>query len=100
MLLKQELEHATGIDTSELPAAKDFITLKAEVDKLDITKLVNVPSSQNNLKTKVDDLDVINLKGISVDLKKLSDVVENKVVKKYKIQHTKYIIKQLRKENS
>ena len=45
MLLKQELEHATGIDTSELPAAKDFITLKAEVDKLDITKLVNVPSS-------------------------------------------------------
>ena len=50
---KKELEHATGIDTSDLAAKKDFIALKAEVDKLDINKLVNVPSSFNNLKTKV-----------------------------------------------
>ena len=35
---------------------KDFITWKAEVDKLDINKLVNVPISFNNLKPKVDDL--------------------------------------------
>ena len=55
--------------------------MKAEVDKLDINKLVNVPTSLNNLKTKVADLDV--------DLKKLSDVVDNQVVKKHKIQHTK-----------
>ena len=39
---------------------KDFIALKAEVDKLDINKLVNklVPTSLNNLKTKVDDLNL------------------------------------------
>ena len=30
----------------------------AEVDKLDIDKLTDVPNSLNSLKTKVDDLDV------------------------------------------
>ena len=35
----------------------------------------------NNLKTKVDDLDVGKLKIVPVDLKKLSDVIENEVVK-------------------
>ena len=37
---KKELHHATGVDTSD----SDFIALKAEVDKLDIDKLVNVPT--------------------------------------------------------
>ena len=36
----------------------DFIALKAEVDKLDINKFVNVPTSLNNSNTKVDDLNV------------------------------------------
>ena len=35
----------------------------------------------NNLKTKVDDLDVGKSKTVSVDLKKLSDVVDNEVVR-------------------
>ena len=70
MLLKT-LEHATGIDTSDLAAKEDYITLKVEVDKLDINKLVNVPTSLNNLKTKVDDLDVGKLKTVPVDLKEL-----------------------------
>ena len=52
MLLIKELEHATGVDTSDLAAKKYFIALKAEVDKLDIAKWVNVPTSLNNLKTK------------------------------------------------
>ena len=39
---KKELEFSTGIDTSDLVAWKDLIALKAEVDKLDINKLVNV----------------------------------------------------------
>ena len=43
----------------------------------------------NNLKTKVDDLDVGKLKTVPVDLKKLSDAVDNEVDKKYKMQHTK-----------
>ena len=55
---KKELEHATGIDTSDLAAKKDFIDLKAEVDKLDINKLLNIPTSLNNLEPKIDDLDV------------------------------------------
>ena len=49
--------------------------MNAEVDKLDIIKAVNVPTSLNNLKTKVDYLDVGKLITVSRDLKKLSDVV-------------------------
>ena len=30
---QKNLEHATGIDTSNLAAKKDFIALKAEADK-------------------------------------------------------------------
>ena len=31
---KKELDHSTGVDTSGLAAKKDFIALKAEVEKL------------------------------------------------------------------
>ena len=55
--------------------------MEAEVDKLDFNKLTNVPTSLNNLKTKVDDLDVGNLK-------KLSDV-DNEVVKNTKFNTPK-----------
>ena len=47
----------------------DFIAWKAEVDKLDIAKLVNVPTCLNNLKLKVDDLGVGKLKTVPVDWK-------------------------------
>ena len=57
-----------------------MIALKAELDKLDINSLVNVPNSLNNSKTKVNDLDVGKMKTVPVDLKKLSDVVANEVV--------------------
>ena len=40
----------------------DFIVLIAKTDKLVITKLINVPTDVNDLKTKVDDLDVDELK--------------------------------------
>ena len=43
----------------------------------------------NNLKTKVDDLDVGKLKTVPVDLKKLSDVVDNEVVKNTKFNTLK-----------
>ena len=46
---KRYLEHATGVDISDLADKKYFIPLKDEVDKLDIDKLVNVPTSLNNL---------------------------------------------------
>ena len=37
---KKELDHATGVDTSDVAVKKDFTTLKAEVDKLKIDKLL------------------------------------------------------------
>ena len=81
---RKGLEHATGIETSDLAAKKDFIVLKAEVDKLDINKLTNVPTSFNKIKAKVDDLDVGKLNTVPVDLKKLSDAVDNEVIKNRK----------------
>ena len=58
--------------------------MKGEVDKLDIKKLFNVPTSLTNLKTKVDDLDVGKLKIVPVTMKKLSDLVDNEVIKNTK----------------
>ena len=55
--------------------------MKTEVYKQDINKLFYVPSSLNNLKTKVEGLDVGKLKTVPIDLTKLSDVVGNEVVK-------------------
>ena len=66
----KELDNARGADTSDLFAKKDFIALKAEVNKLGINQLVNFPTSLNNLKTKVDDLHVSKLKTVPADLKK------------------------------
>ena len=66
---KKELDHATGVNKSDLAAAQDLIDLKAEVEKIDINELVNVLTSFNNLKAKVDDLDVDKLKTVPVDLK-------------------------------
>ena len=54
---KADLKHETGIDTSKLAAKSDLASLKAEVNELDIDKLIPVP----------------------VDLNKLSDVVKNDV---------------------
>ena len=57
---KTDLKNATGIDTSKLAAKSDLASLKAEIDKLDIDKLIPVP----------------------VDSSKLRDVIKNEVVKK------------------
>ena len=91
ILLKKELEYATRVDRSDLAAKKDFISLKAEVNKLEINKLVNVPTILNKIKTKVGDLAVGKLKTVPVDLKNLSDAVDNEVVKntKFNILQTK-----------
>ena len=81
---KKELKHATCVDTSKLAAKRDFIALKAEVDKLDMNKLVNVSTGLNNLKTKENDIDVHKLKPVPTDLKKLSEVVNKENVKNTK----------------
>ena len=49
---KKELDHATCVDISDLAAKKGFTALKAEVEKLDIIKLINSPTCWNNLKIK------------------------------------------------
>ena len=46
--------------------------------KLDVNKLVNVPTGLNNLK-KVNDINVDKLKAAPVDLKTISDVVSKDV---------------------
>ena len=97
---EKELEHATFIDASDLAAKKNFIALKAEVDKLDINKLTNVSTVLNNLKTEVRALDFGKLKNAPVFLKKSSDVVDNEVVKNTKFNTLKTKVNSLEKKIS
>ena len=62
--MKKKLKHARNVDTSDLVAKKDSTALKAEVDKLEINKFVNVTTSLNNLKAMIDDLDVDKKKNV------------------------------------
>ena len=66
--------------------------MNAEIGKLDINKLTNVPTSLNNLKTRVDDLDIGKLKTVSIDL---SDVVDKEVVKNTKFNTLKTTVNNL-----
>ena len=78
------LAQATRFDTSDLA---DFISLKAEVEKLDNNKFVNVTTNLNNLKTKVDDLDACKLKNVSVDLKNQVTLWIMKLLKTQDLTH-------------
>ena len=81
---KKESKHVTSFHNSYIAANPDFVALKAKVYKLDINKLVNVPTSVNNLKIKVDDLHVGKLRTVPKDLEKLSGVVNKEVVRTHK----------------
>ena len=72
-MLPKKIRSCYVVDTSDEAAKNVFIPLKTDVEKLGINKLVHVPTSSNNLKIKVDDLDAGKLKTVPVDLKKLSD---------------------------
>ena len=52
----------------------------------------------NNLKTKVDDIDVGKLKSVPVDLKKLSDIVHNEAAKNTKFNTIKTKVNSLEKK--
>ena len=69
--------------------------MKAEVDKLDDNKLVNVSISLNSFKK--DDLYVGKLTTVPIDLKKLSNVVNSEVVKNIKINTLKTEVNKLDK---
>ena len=93
---KNKFDHATGVGSSDLAARKPFIALK--VDKLDINKLINIPTSLNNLKIKVNDINVGKLKAVPLDLKKLINVVDNEVVKNTKLNRRKTKVNNLDKK--
>ena len=59
-LTKANIKNISHVDTSSFALTSNLVSLKTEVDKLDIGKLVSV----------------------LVDLSKLSDVVKNDIVKK------------------
>ena len=71
--------------------------MKAEVDKVDLGKFVIVLTRLNNLKAIADDLDVDKLKTVPIDLKKLSNVVKNEVVRNKKIFTLKIKVNNLEK---
>ena len=50
---KADLKNATGTDTSKLAAKSDLAILKAEIDKLDIEKLVPAPVDLSKLSYEV-----------------------------------------------
>ena len=74
--------------------------MKAEVDKLDINSVINIPTSLNNLITKIGDLDIGKLKTVPLDLKNFSDVVDNEVVKNTKFNTLKTKVNNLEKKIS
>ena len=65
---KCELKNVTGVDTSQFAKKDDLANLKSEADKLDIDEL--------------SELDADKFKPVLTDLRKLSDVVKNYLVKK------------------
>ena len=90
-------EYTTDVDTFDLARRKNLIALKVEVGKLGTTKLIYVPTSLNNLKIKVDDLDVGKLKIVPEDLKKISDTVYKQVVKNTKFNTLKTKVNKINK---
>ena len=59
---------------------------------------MNVPTNLNNLKAKVDGLDAGKLKTVSVDLKKITDVVVHEVVKNRTFNTLKTKVSRLEKK--
>ena len=60
--------------------------------------MVNVPASLNNLKTKVDDLDVDKLETLTIDLKNWIYIVNKEVVKNAKLNTLKANVNKLCKK--
>ena len=74
------------------------MTLITEVEKLDSNKLNNVSTGLNNLKTKVNDLDVVKMKTVPVDLKKISDLLDNEIAEntlKKKVNKKNFLVQLL-----
>ena len=68
-----DLKNVTGVDRSKFAKKVDLVSLKSNVDILDINEFKNVAINLSNLKGKVGQLDVDKLVLIPFDLNKLSD---------------------------
>ena len=79
---KADSKNAASIDTSKFAKEDDLGSFKSDVDKLDMDKLKNLPSSLSNFEREVDKLDVDILVPVPVDLSKPSDVIKKDFVKK------------------
>ena len=79
---KSDLKNTISVDISDFAKNTDLASLKSDIDKLNVDKLNNIQSGSDSLKNKVYKLDVDRLKPVLVDLKQLSDVVDNDVLKK------------------
>ena len=79
---KTDIKNISHVDISSFALKSNLASLKSEVDKLDIDKLIVLPNNLSNLKNKVNKLDIDKLVPVLVDLSKLSNVVKNEVVEK------------------
>ena len=76
---KADLNNITGIDTSKFSKNVDLASLKSNVDKLDVDKLILILTTNlRNLKSKIDKIDVDKFVPVPVDLSKVSDVVKKR----------------------
>ena len=83
--VKVELDlsnHAARTDLKNATRVGTLANLKPDVDKLDIDKLKNVPSTLSSLKSKASKLDVDKLVPVPADLTKLGVAAKNDIVKK------------------
>ena len=77
---KADIKNITHLDTSNYALKTNLSNLKTRVDKLDIDDLKSLPNNLSILKTKIDKLNMDKSEHIPADLSKLSNVV-NDVVK-------------------
>ena len=78
---KSALKNETGFDSLTFAKKVNFAGLKFNSDQLDIDKSKNVSTNLSDFKSKAGKLDVDKLATGSVDLSKLSDVINNAVLK-------------------
>ena len=78
---KSDLKNETGFDSLTFAKKVNFASLKSNSDQLDIDKSKNVSTNLTGFKSKAGKLNADKLSTRPVDLSKLSDVINNDVVK-------------------
>ena len=73
----QDFKNGRGVDTSKFGKKVDLVSLKSEVEKLDIDKLEKLGKVPTGLNSLVDKLNINKLVPVPVDLSKLSDVIKD-----------------------